>query len=230
MADSDLPRQELLIKLLRMTTSDNDGEALTALRKANAFLASAGWDWERLIHGKIRIIEDPFKNLGTPPSGRTTNGAGNTPARPAAPAAPQPPPFRPTPRQTWPLGIQPNRFAGFCYCCGNECVTNAGLIFKPSQYNSQASPQRVSVLRAAAVLLSLTYHKEQIHGIHSPNPFRTNHPDIVHDPLHHLEVYVVWLAGTGQRVYGCILPQVSCPRNTRQTHDRVHQARIRSTS
>jgi len=137
--DRDLPKQELLIKLLRMTTSDNDGEALTALRKANAFLNAAGWDWERLIHGKIRIIEDPFKNLGTPPSGRSTNGVGNTPARPAAPAAPQPPPFRPTPRQTWPLGIQPNRFAGFCYCCGDECVANAGLIFKPSQYNSQAS-------------------------------------------------------------------------------------------
>src|SRR5882672_7473149 len=97
--DRDLPKQELLIKLLRMTTSDNDGEALTALRKANAFLNAAGWDWERLIHGKIRIIEDPFKNLGTPP----------------------------------------NRFAGFCYCCGDECVANAGLIFKPSQYNSQAS-------------------------------------------------------------------------------------------
>ena len=136
---NQLPKQELLIKLLRMTTSDNDGEALTALRKANAFLTAAGWDWEKLILGKIRIIEDPFKNLSTPPTNSVRGTYGTTPPAPAPQSFTQPPPFRPAPRQTWPLGIQPNRFAGFCYCCGQEVVANTGLIFKPSQYNAQAS-------------------------------------------------------------------------------------------
>jgi hypothetical protein len=32
---SDLPKHELLLKLLKMTTSSNDAEALVAMRKAN---------------------------------------------------------------------------------------------------------------------------------------------------------------------------------------------------
>ena len=52
-----------------------------------------------------------------------------------APHSPPPPPPNP---QTWPLGIQPNRFAGFCYCCGNEVGTNAGVIFKPIVHNANA--------------------------------------------------------------------------------------------
>lgn len=133
-----LPKQELLLKLLKMTTSDNDGEALTAIRKANALLSASAWDWDQLIHSKIRIIEDPFKNLGVPATAGT-NGSGQshrpyTPPRPA-----QAPPVQPPKRTTWPLGIQPNRYVGFCYCCGNEVVTNAGFIFKPILHNAQAS-------------------------------------------------------------------------------------------
>jgi hypothetical protein len=133
MDDTNIPKQELLIKLLRMTESDNDPEALTALRKVNAFMRSVGWDWERLINAKIRIIEDPFKGLSTPPGGRATVRP-SAPPRPAA--APSPPP--PTAKTTWPLGITPNRFAGHCYCCGVEVHANAGLIFRPSQYHSAA--------------------------------------------------------------------------------------------
>jgi hypothetical protein len=132
--DTTIPKQELLIKLLRMTESDNDPEALTALRKVNAFMRSAGWDWEKLVNSKIRIIEDPFKNLGVP-TGRATHV---NPTAPPRPAAPQPPP-PPTAKTTWPLGITPNRFAGHCYCCGVEVHANAGLIFRPSQYHSSAS-------------------------------------------------------------------------------------------
>lgn len=140
MTDTELPKQELLIKLLRMTTSDNDPEALAALRKANALLVSAGWDWERLIHSKIRIIEDPFKNLGTPSApARAANGSGFARPQPQPQSAPVTPPKRTT--TTWPLGIQPNRFANFCYCCGVEVLTNVGVIFKPIMHNARGSSE-----------------------------------------------------------------------------------------
>jgi hypothetical protein len=129
--DSVLPRQELLTKLLKMTTSANDGEALAAMRKANDLLARAGWDWDRLIAGKIRIVEDPFKNLQTPTG--PTPASKSRPAYAPTPPMPPPPPQRPqTTPHTWPLGINPNRFASFCYCCGHEVVTNAGVLFRPS--------------------------------------------------------------------------------------------------
>jgi hypothetical protein len=130
-----LPKQELLIKLLRMTESDNDAESLTALRKVNAFMKSAGWDWERLINSKIRIVEDPFKNLGQPQSGPSKGPIPTQAPRPAA-AAPQP--AQPTTKKAWPLGIQPNRFSGWCYCCGLEVLANAGVIFRPNQFHSLA--------------------------------------------------------------------------------------------
>jgi hypothetical protein len=49
-----------------------------------------------------------------------------------------PPPVQPPKPQTWPLGIQPNRFSGFCYCCGNGVAANAGVIFKPITHNANA--------------------------------------------------------------------------------------------
>lgn len=63
----------LLVKLLKMTMSSNDGEALVAVRKANKLLAEAGWDWDRVMAGKITVVGDPFAGL----------------ARPAPPQAPQ---------------------------------------------------------------------------------------------------------------------------------------------
>lgn len=131
---SELPRQELLKKLLMMTTSDNDGEALTALRKANSVLTAAGWDWNKLIDGRITVVEDPFKNLGVPP-GRNGVGAGNaapsTPGftpRPSTPTPPPPPPRQGTPAN--PISSTPNRFPQACHCCGIEVITGTGYIFK----------------------------------------------------------------------------------------------------
>lgn len=84
----------LLIKLLKMTTSSHDGEALTAMRKANEQLGKFGGDWEALIRGKVTIIADPFTSASPPPM-PTRSQYGS-----AAPPAPPPPPRpRPTPPQ-----------------------------------------------------------------------------------------------------------------------------------
>ena len=121
-----LPRQELLKKLLMMTTSTNDGEALTALRKANDLLHTAGWDWARLIDGRITVVEDPFKNLGTPPAARhAMNGRATTPT----PPTPAPPPPRVGSPQN-PISSTPNKFVTWCHCCGDELIAGAGYIFK----------------------------------------------------------------------------------------------------
>lgn len=93
MSDDDkLPKQDRLIKLMGMTGSSNDGEALVALRMATKLLNEAGWDWARLIEGKIKVIADPFASVPKPQSGggSSTNPYG---AKPSAP--PPPPPQRP---------------------------------------------------------------------------------------------------------------------------------------
>lgn len=73
-----------LIKMMGMTTSDNDGQALVALRAANALLKKLNTDWDAVLRGKISIIADPFGDI------------------PVVQQAPKPPPEppRPTPQQT----------------------------------------------------------------------------------------------------------------------------------
>lgn len=59
----------IFVKLMMMTTSPNDAEALTALRKANAMLASANVNWaEYLSKGATAPKED--QTYRTPPSQR----------------------------------------------------------------------------------------------------------------------------------------------------------------
>ncbi len=132
-----LPKQELLIKLLRMTTSPNDGEALVALRKATQLLDSAGWTWDKLINGKITVIADPFTSIGEPP-----RAAVREPRRPqAAPRdfgmTPEPP--KPQVKTTWPIGKFSNKHPGFCYCCGTEQLAGMANIFKPSDHHPRGS-------------------------------------------------------------------------------------------
>lgn len=88
---------DLLIKCLNMATSDNDGTALAAIRAANKQLAKLGWTWEKLLSGKVKVIEDPFgERVAAPPP--------PPPPRPAPPADPiWDDPWRdpdPVPRQT----------------------------------------------------------------------------------------------------------------------------------
>lgn len=60
---------ELLLKLMRMTTSDSDGEALVAIRKANAMLAAEKKDWSDVLGGSNKSPPIP-SNWRTPPSKR----------------------------------------------------------------------------------------------------------------------------------------------------------------
>lgn len=89
MAEEALPKEQLLLKMLKMTTSDNDGQALVAIRKANQLLDAAGWSWDKLIAGKIKVVANPFSNLATP-------NAGPKAMEPAAPSASRQRPFMPS--------------------------------------------------------------------------------------------------------------------------------------
>ena len=44
---------EKILKCLRLTTSDQDGEALSAIRMANMLLKKGGHDWEKLLTPKV---------------------------------------------------------------------------------------------------------------------------------------------------------------------------------
>lgn len=91
-APDDLPKHELLRKILNMTTAENDNQALIAIRKANAILKEGGWDWDKLLAGKIKIIGDPWKGMAPPPPRPTVapaNGSTPPPQRQAPRPAPK---------------------------------------------------------------------------------------------------------------------------------------------
>ena len=138
----------MLLKLLKMTTSPNDGEALVAVRKANSLLTSAGWDWDKLIAGKIKVIADPFAGVavnGGGPVFSNVNRPAPRPTRPPPPPPSQPfsppPPPRPqpqAPRKPKINSSRTNQFPGACYCCGIHVASQAGFIFDPHNHNPRA--------------------------------------------------------------------------------------------
>jgi hypothetical protein len=98
----------LLIKLLKMTTSSSDSEALVAMRKANEALGRVGGDWETLLRGKVTIIADPWAASPPRPSAAPPASPWKPSPMRAAPSAPPPPkpaprPYTPpTPPPIWP--------------------------------------------------------------------------------------------------------------------------------
>lgn len=70
---------QMLIKLLRMTESSHDGEALTAIRMANSMLNRHNANWDDVMHSKVPMVDaDPFAkapNVGPPPP-RSTGAPG----------------------------------------------------------------------------------------------------------------------------------------------------------
>lgn len=138
MSTKDLPNLSLLIKLLKLTTSANDAEALMAIRKANEQLRKFGGDWESLLRSHVTIIgADPFENIpAPPPSMRAAPRASPSPqytprpTRPAAPRASAPPqqPASPPPPPPWTTpSPRPNRYAGHCFMCGYNVPVTAGI-------------------------------------------------------------------------------------------------------
>lgn len=159
MSDDKIPKQDLLAKMLKMTTSDNDNVALTSIRKANELLRTNGWDWDRLLAGKIKVAADPFANLQQPYNPGENRQKPPVPPRPPQPTPmqranppppnPFPPPPKPNPRpQPPPPPFEPyshkstngqtNAFPGNCYCCGFSVSARDGKLFVPSQFNTRA--------------------------------------------------------------------------------------------
>lgn len=53
---TDAPDYKMFLKLMNLTQSSFDGEALNAIRMANAVLARTNMGWEDLLKGKIVMI------------------------------------------------------------------------------------------------------------------------------------------------------------------------------
>lgn len=64
-----------LIKLLNLTTSPEDGEALSAVRFANALLAKEGKTWEQVLNSSGPSIGDIFSHTWRPPANPYVNPA-----------------------------------------------------------------------------------------------------------------------------------------------------------
>lgn len=57
---------DLLIKLLNLTSSNLDSEALAAMRKANEQLGKFNTTWEKLLKSRVTIVADPFGPTSQP--------------------------------------------------------------------------------------------------------------------------------------------------------------------
>lgn len=101
--DNELPNLGLLIKLLKMTSSTHDAEALSAMRKANEQLVKFGGDWERLLRGKVTVIGDPFIGVQAPRTPPTSTRPAPPPPAPQAPRPVPTPPSSPAyvPKHAW---------------------------------------------------------------------------------------------------------------------------------
>lgn len=92
---------EQLIKLLKMTTSSVEAEAIVAMRKANDVANRLG-SWETILRGKVTVMADPFMDAVVP----TNTGMSRRPPPPSqhvpTPPSSQPPPWRASPRRSTP--------------------------------------------------------------------------------------------------------------------------------
>lgn len=59
--------RERLAKLMMMTTSASDGEAVVALRKANTMMQAAGINWQEMLLGKQATMRGPVRPSPPPP-------------------------------------------------------------------------------------------------------------------------------------------------------------------
>ena len=59
------PDYKMFLKLMSLTTSEFNGEALNAIRMANSVLARTNQTWEDLLKGKIVMIAPPSDDTKT---------------------------------------------------------------------------------------------------------------------------------------------------------------------
>jgi len=138
MADLKL---ETLIKVLMMTTSDTDGEALAAIRRANSMLKTAHVDWSELLHGKVTVVADPFDSIAAPRKATSSASvtvprppqAPTSPFRSATPASPPPPP-----PSSYRRG-NTNRFAAECLTCNAHVDVGYGALFSHTHNGQQTT-------------------------------------------------------------------------------------------
>ena len=71
----DNKRFETFIKLMKMTTSNQDNEALVALRKANAIMMESNLDWEQLLKSKVTVKSDVPQTAANQATGVIYNNA-----------------------------------------------------------------------------------------------------------------------------------------------------------
>lgn len=79
-----------LIKLMGLTGSDSDHEALMAVRAANREIHKIGKSWAEILSGRVKVIGDPFVGLSKPETQSRVS-------------TPKPPPT-PTTNSTWSSG------------------------------------------------------------------------------------------------------------------------------
>lgn len=87
----------ILIKLLKMTTSTHDHEAISAMRLANAQLLKLNTDWDDLLNGKVTLVADPFTAIPDVQAADAVQGSNRgrnqAPPRTTPPPPPPPPPL-----------------------------------------------------------------------------------------------------------------------------------------
>jgi hypothetical protein len=109
----ELPNLALLIKLMKLTASSNDSEALLAVRKANEQLIKFGGDWERLLLGKVTVIGDPFESVPAPKASTYTKTPPSPPPRPQPQPRPAQQSYSYSPRSTYqaprPRKVRPSK-------------------------------------------------------------------------------------------------------------------------
>ncbi|MET4121186.1 hypothetical protein ABIB85_007666 [Bradyrhizobium sp. JR1.5] len=78
--------RERLLKFMRLTESDHDGEAIAAMRMANKLIRSAGKTWEDVVSGVAAPAPKSYgspapSDYRTPPSQRATRQYGRADPR-----------------------------------------------------------------------------------------------------------------------------------------------------
>lgn len=66
---------EQFIKLMQLASSDNDAEALAALRRAQRTLADAGFTWEMILRRQVTVLSEvePGEEIGLPDAPSAAN-------------------------------------------------------------------------------------------------------------------------------------------------------------